>query len=96
MRVTAATVGVAHTFEMVTKTERVAFIGLRHWCAYRIRRSLYRLPKSEPWSNLEVGEWGWIFYRHLCCGSIVLPSYLLWRQGLVGQGCCPVCSDGSR
>ena len=65
MCVTAFVVGIAHTFEMVTQTERAAVVSLWHWCACCIRRFLHRLPKSEPRSDVEVGEWCGILYRHL-------------------------------
>ena len=65
MRGMAATVGVAHTFEVVTQTERVAVIGPWHWRACRMRHLLGRLLKSEPWYDLELGEWCWILYLHL-------------------------------
>ena len=55
MRMTAATVGVAHNFEVVTQTERAAIVGLWHWCACCIRCLLHGLTKSEPQSELEVG-----------------------------------------
>ena len=65
MRVTAAKVGVVHTFEVVTQTERAAIVSLWHWCAGYICRLLHGLPKSEPRSDLEVGEWCRILYCHL-------------------------------
>ena len=65
MRVMAAKFGVAHTFEVVTQIERVAVIGTWHWRTCRMRRLLGRLLKSEPRSDLDLGEWCWILYRHL-------------------------------
>ena len=63
MRMMASVVGVSQTFEMLTQTEWAAVIGLRHWCACCIHRLLHRLPKYEPRSDLEVGEWCGILYR---------------------------------
>ena len=82
MRVTAAAVGVAHTFEVVTQTECAAAICFWHWCAGRFCRLLHGFSQSEPWSNLEVGEWCKIFYRHLRCVCGCVPSLLRWRRGI--------------
>ena len=65
MCLTDAAVGVAHTFEVVTQTERAAVIGMWHWCACCLLCLLHGLPKFEPWADLEVGWWCWILYRHL-------------------------------
>ena len=55
MNMTAAAVGVTHTFEVLTQTERAAVVSLWHSWACCIRRLLHRLPKSESRSDLEVG-----------------------------------------
>ena len=65
VRVTDATVGFGHAFEVVTETEQAAVIGLWHWCACCLLCLIHGLPKSEPRSDLEVGECCCILYRHL-------------------------------
>ena len=65
MRMMAAAVGAAHTFEVVTQIEWAAVIGLWHWRSCCLLRLFHGLPTSEPQSDLEVGQWCWILYRHL-------------------------------
>ena len=65
MRVTAATVGVAHTFEVVTQTKQADVIGLWIWNACYLLCLFHGLPKSEPRYDFEVGQQCWILYRHL-------------------------------
>ena len=69
MHVKAATVGVEHTFEVVTQTKGTAVIGLLNWCSSCIRHLLHRLPKSEP------PTWSWGSRAGFCTATCVVAVY---------------------